>query len=141
MEKEQDKKQYEVSFLLKEEGGLGSVVKFINASGGEIELESPVAKIALAYPIKKETQAYFGYIHFSALPGEIKNLEHEMETNLGVLRHLIITPPFKKAPPRQRPEGALKAPVKQTIPRPTTEIKSETLTNEDLEKKIEEILK
>ncbi|MDO8504412.1 MAG: 30S ribosomal protein S6 [Candidatus Liptonbacteria bacterium] len=146
MEKENpDKKQYEISFLLKEEGGAGTISKFIKDLGGALELEGPVAKITLAYPIEKEKQGYFGYFHFSLAPGEVKNLEHEMETNPEILRHLIITPPFKKVAPRPRMDTGVrtisKAPVAPTSRQPEPARASETLTNEDLEKRIEEILK
>jgi len=146
MEKEQsDKKQYEISFLLKEEALAATVRKFIKDLGGEVELEGPVAKIALAYQIKKEEHAYFGYFHFLLSPEEIMHLEHEMKTTPGILRHLVITPPFKKSAARPRAEigarTAVRAPM-SAAPRPAEPARaSETLTNEDLEKRIEEILK
>lgn len=145
MDKEQDKKQYEVSYLVKEEDGSKMVAKFVTDLGGTIEMEGPVNKIALAYPVKKETQGYFGFFHISLAPEEIKNLEHELETKPGVLRHLIITPPFKKMELRTRADGqAGRAPSKPVAaaPKAVSENKpSESLTNEELEKRIEEILK
>jgi hypothetical protein len=97
-------------------------------------------KIALAYPIKKQTSGFFGYFHFAFSPEEIKHLEHEMETSVAVLRHLIITPPFKKMEARPRPETSHTPSARVQIPRAAEGTKPEALTNEDLEKKIEEIL-
>lgn len=132
-----EKKQYEMSFILREEEGAKTVAKFVADLGGEIETESPIQKIALAYPIKKETIGFFGFFHFALEPKEVVALEHEMETSQAVLRHLLITPPFKKAEPRVRPEAPLKSPKPAAV---KAEMKTESLTNEDLEKKIEEIL-
>ena len=146
MQNEQtDKKQYEISFLLKEEAGQKLVLDTIKELGGDIETESPVSKIALAYPIKKETSAFFGFLHFFLAPAEIKELNHRMETTEAILRHLIITPPFKKAPPRERPQSAPaskeEAPRASAVSKKAESPKNEVLTNEDLEKRIEEILK
>ncbi len=141
MTEQTDKKQYEMSFLLQEEGGLSTVTKFVKDLGGEIALEGSIQKIALSYPIKKETNAFFGFLHFSMDPAEIAHLTHEMETKPGILRHLIITPPFKKMETRPRmetPRVAERASIERK-PEPVRPL--ETLTNEDLEKKIEEILK
>lgn len=141
MTDEKDKKQYEMSFLLKEEGDVSVVKKFVKDLGGEIEFESPTSKIALSYPIEKETGAYFGYVHFSMEPAEISHLTHEMETNLGILRYLIITPPFKKSEARPRTETPRRVERAPAPRQPEATKPPETLTNEDLEKRIEEILK
>lgn len=139
--KEIEKKQYEMSFLVKEEEGAKLVLKFIKELGGEITLEGPVMKIALAYPIKKQESAFFGYFHFGFNPAEVKQLEHEMETSTAILRHLIITPPFKKMEMRPRAEAPRAPSAKPQAPAKAQEApKAEALTNEDLEKKIEEIL-
>lgn len=130
-----------MSFLIKEEEGSKTVAKFIKDLGGEIGLEGPVMKIALSYPIKKQESGFFGYFHFAFPPGEVRQLEHEMETSLEVLRHLIITPPFKKQESRPRAEAPRAvSPVKSAPSRAPEAAKTESLTNEDLEKKIEEIL-
>lgn len=141
MTEQTDKKQYEMSFLLQEEGGLSTVTKFVKDLGGEIEVGGPVAKITLSYPIKKEKSAFFGFLHFSMNPSGISQLTHEMETKPEILRHLIITPPFKKMETRPKMETP-RAPERVPMERkPEPARAPETLTNEDLEKKIEEILK
>ncbi len=134
---EKDTKKYELSFLVKEEGDEKKVLEFISKEGGTIDLEPQSTKISLAYPINGFNQAYFAYVHFSVLPEAIVNLEHELVTKDFVLRHLIITPPFvKDSKPKQveKSEGEVKSES-----RPESS-KSEPLTNEELEKKIEEIL-
>lgn len=142
MDKESNKKDYEISFLCKEEGGPEELRKFVLRSGGEILLEGPVERIALAYKIKKESTAYFGYFHFAMEPAEAKALEHDLNTAPFVLRYLIVTPPFQKMKPRGMGRPKTKG---QQAPEPTAtaekkSVESLPLSNEALEKKIEEIL-
>lgn len=133
---EKDIKKYELSFLVKEEGDEKKVLEFISKEGGFIDLEPQSTKVSMAYPINGFNQAYFGYVHFSVAPEAIASLEHELVTRDFVLRHLIITPPFvKDSKPKQAEKAAEAKPEgKQEAG------KSEPLTNEELEKKIEEIL-
>lgn len=140
---DEDKKEYEISFMLTEEGVAAEVDAAIKAIGGEIITPSTVATIRLAYPIKKHENAYFGFIHFSVMPGEVSKLKDALSLNAKVLRSLIITPPVK-AVPRDAVTG-LRAPRQKTAPTaPKTEpapVESPVLSNEGLEKKLEEILK
>ena len=99
----------------------------------------------LAYQIKKENEAYFGYLHFLANTDKIKNISDDLKLNQKVLRFLIITPPITKmmrmATPRIikktfQPRAVERMEIKKPSPAPTA-----TLSNEALEKKLEEILK
>jgi ribosomal protein S6 len=142
MEKEVVKKDYEIGFLSREEGGPDELRKFIIRSGGEILLEGPVERIALAYKIEKELSAYFGYFHFSMDPAAVKAMEIDLNTAPFVLRYLIITPPFVKTKPRGvgRPKAkALPTPDSTPTERKPA-VESLPLSNEALERKIEEIL-
>ena len=65
---ENDKKHYEIGFLLKAEDKKADLAKILKASGAEITEEGPVSGIKLAYPIKKENFAYFGFVRFLAEP-------------------------------------------------------------------------
>lgn len=139
--KEIDKKEYELSFLVKEEDGAKTVLKFLKELGAEIVAEGPATKIALAYPIEKQQTGYFGFYHFLLEPSEVVHLEHELQTSQEILRHLLLTPPYKKSQARPRPEAGAKAPVAAKVSAlKAAEPKQEVLTNEELEKKIEEIL-
>lgn len=132
-----DNKEYEISFLTKEEGGGAEIMKLLKQHAFEVEFENPAKKIALAYKIKKELNAYFGFIHAKGDPSEIKNLTHDLESNPQILRFLIITPPFSKAKTvSQKPR-----PTRISKPKAETEEKTNLpISNEALEKKIEEIL-
>ncbi len=136
----EEKKDYEISFLLKSEERVDEILKALKHIGGEITLEGPIEKIVLAYKIKKETSASFGHFHFRALPADIKTLTQELKNNPEVLRTLVVTPPFVKSkrttmrplPKAAAPAPEYKAPI-AVAPAP--------LSNEALEKKIEEILR
>ena len=134
-----DKKDYEISFLAREEVGAHEVLRTVSRLGGEVILEGPLERIALAYKIEKEISAYFGYFHFRFSPDGMKSLRHELETNKAVLRFLIIHPPLVKAKPRLAPR-IRPQPVLAPVPVEVKKMPSLPLSNEALERKIEEIL-
>lgn len=130
----EDKKKYEISFLIRDEAETPELLKILKQHGAEILFEGHLRKINLAYKIRKEASAYFGYLHFSAAPGAIAGLEEALRTKVSILRYLIVTPPFArmKSQQRERPREAAPASPAQLSAMP--------LSNEALEKKIEEIL-
>lgn len=126
------KKKYEIAFLLKTEDN--SIISLaLKKRGFNILAENTLVKIRLAYSIKKESYAYFGYCHFEAEPAAIKEFQVDFKLNPEILRYLLITPPFTKDFAKKfAPEKSEK---KISLP------PEPILTNEALEKKIEEILK
>ncbi len=128
-------KEYEIAFLARDEKEIGGILGIIARFGAETVFHGPVEKISLAYPIKKETSANFGYLHFTLDSQKIASLARELRMNPTIIRFLIVSPPFVK----------IKAKIIQNIkraPQPAVERKIEPLplSNEALEKKIEEIL-
>ncbi len=139
-----DKKEYEISVLLKNEGDLANVLTLIGQHGGEMSSEAKSRNLALAYEIKKHKDAVFAYCNFRSYPDDAKNLEHDLNTRQDVLRFLIIASPpaAEKMSPAM---GALRRgrrPTRSAAPAGTEAPKQapKTLSNEALEKKIEEIL-
>lgn len=129
------KKEYELSYLAKTEEAAKEIGEILKSQGAEITGDTPGVKINLAYKIKKEDSAYFGYFHFSAVPGSVKQIEDALKIKSDVLRVLLITPPFVKNKARTvAPRQRISKPI---IP---VEKPSAPLSNEALEKKIEEIL-
>lgn len=130
----QDTREYELGFLLKEEEGITVIRDLIARLGGSISFESEIRRIMLAYPIKKEQGAFFGFIYFSMLPEHTKELKHELQLASAVLRTLIVKDPIKKEYPSG---GEGRGPRREE-----REEKKEVpaVTNEELEKKLEEIL-
>jgi ribosomal protein S6 len=140
-----DKKQYELSFLLLAENGVEGVLKLLSQHGAEVRAEGHLRKINLAYPIKKATQAYFGFVDFAGEPAEVKLLERDLESNAAVLRSLIIKlPKARFAPSGDTRKPAMKPTMmpsrKPMISTEAPKPKPVPLSNEALEKKIEEIL-
>jgi len=141
MPKESNKKDYEISFLAKEESGLSEVQKTLVRAGAEVTMTGPLERIVLAYKIEGEVSAYFGFFHFASEPANIKDIEHDLTANSTVLRSLIVTPPFVKTRSRglgPKPKGPV--PTEETQPERQAPVASGPLSNEALEKKIEEIL-
>jgi len=130
-----DKKSYEISYLIKDEASAKEVSRVLRQHEAEILEEVSPKSIALTYKIKKEPAALFGYTIFKAGPENIPELDKNLKTNPSILRFLIVTPPFSKQETssslrRSRPISERTGESKPTLP----------LSNEALEKKIEEIL-
>lgn len=149
MDTEENKKEYEIAFLLKEETDLKAFLDTIKQYQGEVFFEGPVKKIALAYEIEKQTSAHFGYVRFTAPAAQIPELNHTLTLRGPALRFLIVNyVPFQVPNSSQVPPVAQVAvgEVADTSTAPQSESAAPTnhnlpLSNEDLEKKIEEILK
>jgi ribosomal protein S6 len=146
--KNTEKKEYELSFLLRDEQHISAIDGLMKRFGFEIASQSEVRRIMLAYPIKKEQSAFFGFMFFMADPSQIAEFSHELQLENDVLRFLIVNEPIKPAKrERERERGEEGAPQRAEAPAAPAERKSEekkssdVVTNEDLEKKLEEILK
>ncbi|MBI4991824.1 MAG: 30S ribosomal protein S6 [Candidatus Harrisonbacteria bacterium] len=144
MELKHDKKEYELSFLLKSRDSLNTLETAFVQSEAEVLYTGSVVETRLAYPIKKYNQALFGYFHFRALPENAEKLAKILNLNSALLRFLIVTPPITKNVGRQR--GLAESSKLRPRPADATAAvdsskSSGALTNEALEEKLEEILK
>jgi ribosomal protein S6 len=139
MTEDTQKKEYEISFLLVQESGLGFVEKLIAKYGGEIFYSNPVTEMRLAYPIEKKTSAYFGFLHFRDTPESVNELRADLILQKEILRFLIITPPMPLKQERQ--ERGKSYPASGEKQPPLEAPSAPALSNEDLEQKLEEILK
>jgi len=131
------KKEYELAFLLKEETDAPSLIEALKEMGAEVELEGPVRKIALTYEIKKEKSAYFGFVQFFMEPALAKSLEATLNLRAELLRFLLMTPPTAKGRPQPQAANPQRPAAKPYEPKAVAPV----LSNEALEKKIEEILR
>ena len=133
-------KQYEISFLAKEEADVKHGLDLLRRHGAEITLEGPVERITLAYPVSHETGAHFGYVHFAMAAGDLPSFTHDLRASRAFIRFLVVTPPFHKAAPRQAPRPRIREAAGAPAMPPERQ-STLPLSNEALEKKIEEILK
>ena len=126
-------KTYEISFLLEDESGADFIYENLNKYKAQILEHKDPLKINLAYTVKKQKTAFFGYVDFEMDPNDLLNFEKEIKQKNKILRFMIISKsPIKKgtAPLSKKPETILeKSKTEETF-----------LTNEDLSKKIEEML-
>jgi ribosomal protein S6 len=138
MTKEKDKKEYELSFFIKEEADLEKIKAFLTNRGFEITYISELEKRQTAYPIKKETSAYFGFCHFLAYADEVASLNKDLRIENYCLRFLIVSNPVKKTEGKQsrKPSNLAEKKTSKIEQKP-----ADAITNEELEKKLEEILK
>lgn len=141
MQKEDlDKKNYEISFLLENESSVPDVLRMLGQRSIEMKGEPSIKKIKLAYKIKKFENVCFGFVRVSAFAEDIKALEGDFKNQAVVLRSLVIKLP-KEAMEEPRREFDERRPRMATRRQPAQATKQpEALSNEALEKKIEEIL-
>ena len=126
-------KTYEISFLLEDESAVDFIYEILNKYKVQILEHKDPVKINLAYPVKKQKNAFFGYVYFKMDSNMLLNFEKEIKQKNQILRFMIIRDPLIKKtmpPSSKKPETILKKP----------ETKEEFLSNEDLSKKIEEML-
>jgi ribosomal protein S6 len=128
------KKAYELSFLVKDPASDKSILNLLAKYKVFAVKQSPVNPMKLAYPIKRHTSAYFGYINFEANPADVKEISDSLRLNNEVIRFLVIIAPVFNVKGKEE-----KSESKRAIK--TEAAGSKTLTNEALEEKLEEILK
>jgi ribosomal protein S6 len=106
--------------------------------GASIVAERPLEKIRFAYPVKKQGYAFLGSIRFTGVP-DIDGLSKELAQDGGIIRSLIHVVDTKLEE-ELRQIRALRAAAggPRSFRKETTD--PAVLTNEALEKKIEEIL-
>lgn len=138
--KREEKNLYELGFLLKDED-VSPVKNLLEKYSAVSVTEGPVAKVNLAYPIKKNNQAFFGYVRFELDSRRAPDLEKELQIDGNFIRSLLIKLRFSKAVSEKSSMGGSETPFKPVGRRRELKGKTPILTNEALEKKIEEILK
>ncbi len=142
LEKEENEEVgfYELSFLLADDLSdsliaetISNLKDSINSAGGIVIEDSWPKKIKLAYPIKKNNFAYFGYLLFDYPRKEIEKFSQEIKKNSNILRYLLISRNKKYW---QRDKESKENWLKRRGKKEAAEI-----NEEELEKKLEEVLK
>ncbi len=89
-------KKYELTIITclnpKTKKGEADLEKIKKALGdiGKIKKEEGWGKKNLAYPIQKETTAYYYWFAFEADPSKISRLDNILKLNDNIIRHLLI---------------------------------------------------
>jgi ribosomal protein S6 len=137
---EQIKKEYVASFLTLEESGARARA-LVEKSGGEVTHVPEFAKVRLAYPIKKQQFAFSGNIFFNATGNPSQKISAGLKFEPEILRVMVLIKPPVIEEKRQDPEEVARAKARRRGGEKGAPRKFHTeLSNEALEKKIEEIL-
>ena len=105
--------------------------------GATIVAERPLEKIRFAYPVKKQGYAFLGAIRFSGV-SDIAGLSKELAQDGGLLRFLVNVVDTKLEAELQQLRASRAAAGSRSFRKEAAD--TTVLTNEALEKKIEEIL-
>jgi len=127
---------YELNIVTKEEN-LAPVREVLASRGLQILAEGTPQKIHLFYPIKKERYGFLGVVNFSGPAEAVQGLAADLNLKEGVLRFMIAKVKETEAAEKSPVKRAGREPLRRTAPKPA----ETALTNEELEKKIEEILR
>lgn len=149
---ESEPRQYELAYLLSpsipEEEALGHTHKLnnlIEEGRGLIQHAEQPSRRRLAYPVKKERNAYFGWISFRCEPAHITLLEKRLKTQSDLLRFMVVQQDEQKVKPSHiksfapRLQPARTQQQTPSMPR-EPEKADDKLDLEALDKKLEEIL-
>lgn len=145
-----DAKNYEIAYIIsptvREEdifGVVGKITSAVQDAKGIVNKIEEPRRIKLAYPIKKQTWAHFGWTAFSVAGEGIGELKKRLARDPSILRYLIVCIPqkaYRAARRKFRPKGKIERPA---IPaRPTTPETQEQEKKQiaEIDKKLEEIL-
>jgi len=131
-------KQYELTALIspnlseKElKKSVETIHSLISEKGNLQNSNNAVEKITLAYPIKKETSAFFAVIEFETEPENIESLKTSLEKQKEVLRFLIVKKEKKTEKAKE------KEPKKAEVKKPKEKV---ALKEEEIEKEVEKLL-
>lgn len=151
-----DAKNYEVAYLLSPTlteaevlAYTGKLSALIEELGGTIRRTEQPRKLKLAYEIKKQENAYFGWTTFRLQPERIAEFEKRFKGYGETLRYLVLEEQIEKRKPFIRSVGARTAvgspakglsrgtrePIRAAAPQ-----EDKRLDLEALDKKLEEIL-
>jgi ribosomal protein S6 len=149
---ETETKNYEIAYLISPSASEDEVFAVAGKISGAIQnahgivkkIEEP-KKIHLAYPIKKNLDAYFGWTTLSIHPEHLAVFEKKLKEEKGIMRFLIVLHDERIAEMRPRPirlkeiARLPKTPATQpATPAPAEE--KPAMDIEALDKKLEEIL-
>ncbi len=139
IEEKSENNLYELTFLLAQENS-AKAREIIEKNGGKVNQEKTFAKIHLTYPILKQSYAFMGGFQFEILPSAVDKLTKNLHLDGGLIRFMISR--------AKSSNGVSARPTRSFVPRSASTQRlvrkpapESSLTNEAIEKKIEEILK
>ena len=142
-------KGYELLYIVgtqytdEEVGGIQeTIAKFLGDLKAKVLRNENLGKIRLAYPIKKENEAEFGFLCFKSLPDKIQLIDKELRLVSYALRFLLIAREKVVSHNISKHEEVSSAPTSpQITPESQAAPAKNMLSNEELKARLEEILK
>ncbi|KKT92360.1 MAG: 30S ribosomal protein S6 [Candidatus Jorgensenbacteria bacterium GW2011_GWA2_45_13] len=129
---------YEISFFQRTEED-ECVKKAITVNHGVVLEERPIVKVRFAYPIEKESQGFMGIIRFR-MPGEgISSFSSMLGLEKGLLRFMVTRTDRVGETVTDEEKGRRRMQRRVPSREPKKGFTATVLSNEALEKKIEEI--
>lgn len=139
-----EKRDYEIAFLVQNKGDESAIEKILLQHGVELIDKGRIQEIKLSYPIKKCRLAHFGFWRLQIKPDLIESIRQSLKLVPSVLRVLIVALSDIEAGKSRKTVRKPKTTVGQNAAEPVFKPDSSSvnvLSNEALEKKLEEILK
>jgi len=143
MENQELQQEYEIGYLLKTEADREVVNRLLSQHEAVVTKEGPLRLTTLSYEIEKLNQAVFGWTRFTAQRSNIPALEHDVKMSPQIVRSLLVVaePIQEESSVASSGEGVSKKSESEVVVDASQSVGSAQLSNEDIEKKIEEILK
>ncbi len=113
------------------------MMRHLSSYQAEVLSEGPITRTRLAYPIKKREEAYFSFLQFKLSPESVIKLSDALKLDAKIIRFIIVSviPKKKRIGEPRRVESKPRLEERPVEKAPEVEI-----SNEALEKKLEEIL-
>lgn len=134
MDKESEPKLYEISYLAKAADeqaaldGAAFISEAIEKERGIIASQTQPSRKILSYPVKKETEGWWGFMKFMVKPENISAIKEKIKSDGKILRFAVIK--TGKTETAERP-------YRKRIIKPSPEEKTSIA---EIDKKLEEIL-
>lgn len=143
MNESEKTKEYEIAYLLSSEISeekldleIAELEKIIKESGGEVVESNMPKKRWLSYEVKKQRQAYFGFIRFKIPTEGVGKIKSVLSLYKKIMRFLIVSPSGVKSKNNRGEISEL-----LTAPIDKQEKQQKELNNgQSFEKKLESIL-
>lgn len=142
MEQDVPTREYEISYFVTTPEAEAELLAELKKCGIAVSSKTELAPRTLAYPILKQTSAFFGCAKFVAAPEAIAELRTSVRHLSGLLRHLVVHSSARPVPTRVPGSSRAEDPPTPDVAvgAPVPKIEPAALSNEALEKKLKEML-
>ncbi len=110
----------------------GAIIGMIEKEHGIVAAQTPPSLKTLAYPIKKEREAYVGWIRFMLKPEAAAAFEKQLRTDASVLRSAVMR--------AQKDDMAIDSRRRKHVTAPAIAPETQVKNNEEIDKRLQEIL-